>query len=629
MAIPRVLHAALSGFLARSRRSWRAWIGKKDAATILIVASVSVFTLFFFNPARIFIGNFMEFSYSFRQTALFFLALSLFLAAVLSAVVLASVRRAKTRRLIVSLLLTAAFLVWVQGNIILWQYGVLDGAEIQWKSLVRYGIVDSLVWIVFLAFSLWKADLVFRFSRHICAVLAVIQLLSVLQAWVVMPKDQDFKRQESNADTLFTFSSHVNVIILVLDTFQSDFFQDIIRDDADLKASFEGFTYFRNALAGSDGTMVSIPHMLTAINYDNSMPYLEFVKRSFLGNSLPKVLKDYGFTTDLFPIYDYSIYAGLPEASSSRKKLIDWGAFLKEQAFIADLALFRGVPHFLKMGVYNRQRWLISGLVTSFQELKEDGDAVKAGKPPSSRTYTGKFAQELKNSKQLIGKNRDARFINTMVASSATIDGTDAFKFYQLNGVHLQLVMDENLKYVPQPPTRAAMKRQGTGILKIAAIFLEKLRQMKVYDNSLIFIVGDHGAGLAETGINNTDYGTRFNKEGPYKGCFQNFKSAGIPLVLVKRVGSHGALRTSDAPVSLGDIPQTVAGELRLAAGFPGKSMFKVRGNEKRERIYRAFVGDQENVRYLAPLYEYSVNGFSWDDTSWKETGNIYTARRE
>ena len=54
--------------------------------------------------------------------------------------------------------------------------------------------------------------------------------------------------------------------------------------------------------------------------------------------------------------------------------------------------------------------------------------------------------------------------------------------------------------------------------------------------------------------------------------------------------------------------------------------MFGVREDERRERIYRAFVGPQEDVVYLAPLYEYAVDGHSWDDASWRETGDVYSA---
>jgi hypothetical protein len=84
-------------------------------------------------------------------------------------------------------------------------------------------------------------------------------------------------------------------------------------------------------------------------------------------------------------------------------------------------------------------------------------------------------------------------------------------------------------------------------------------------------------------------------------------------------------LVTSDAPVILGDIPRTVVEELGLEADFPGSSLFSVQEGDPRERIYRAFIGPQvEGIEFLAPLYEYAVDGHSWDDTSWRETGNIY-----
>jgi arylsulfatase A-like enzyme len=171
------------------------------------------------------------------------------------------------------------------------------------------------------------------------------------------------------------------------------------------------------------------------------------------------------------------------------------------------------------------------------------------------------------------------------------------------------------------------MVRQGTGALKIAAMYLERLKQLKVYDNSLIFIVGDHGSGIADALLDPSPLGAKFNTGGPYPGSFEKFKAMGVPLVLVKRIDARGRMKTSDAPVCLGDIPQTVVEELGLDARFPGKSMFGVKEDEERERIYRAFVGPQEDVEYLAPLYEYSVNGFSWDDASWKETGNVYYAK--
>ncbi|MCX7030943.1 MAG: sulfatase-like hydrolase/transferase [Spirochaetes bacterium] len=599
---------------------------KKNTTTIFLSVSLFVLSLFLFTPARISIGNFMEFTFPFHESMLCFLAVSLVLILIFFAAVLLVSRHQKTCRIIVSMLTVSAFLLWLQGNILVWQYGVLDGKDIEWDTFINYGIIDSVLWTALIAFAIFKADLVFRISRFMSIVLIIVQLISVSVLWFSMPKDQSFKRQESNTDTLHLYSEHINVIVLVLDTFQSDIFQDIVMENTDLEASFDGFTYFRNSLAGSDGTVVSIPNMLTANNYDNSVPFLDFVKTSFLENSLPKTLKEYSFSVDLLPMLKPSVYTDFSGIAPLGKKLRDWNAFFEEQAYIADLSLFRSLPQFMKKWVYNHQRWFISGLAEQYLYAESSDGTLQNGEQETSGSYNLKYSRELENSKKLLPKHWDARFLNTMVSMSGIIENTDVFKFIHLNGIHLQLRMNEDLLYEVLDPTRANMKRQGTGVLKMAAIFLERLKQMGVYNNSLIFIVGDHGSGVAGATINISPYGDNFNKSGPYQGNFKTFKAAGIPLILVKRMNATGELRTSDAPVSLLDIPQTVVEELGLDAEFPGKSMFLVEENEERERIYRAFVGPQEDVDYLAPIIEYSVNGFSWDDTSWRETGNIYYA---
>jgi hypothetical protein len=450
--------------------------------------------------------------------------------------------------------------------------------------------------------------------------LIAIQLLTVGQAWLAMPKVQVFKQQAPDPASLFVFSESRNVILVVLDTFQSDIFQDVVKDHPGLARAFAGFTYFRNALAGSDATSVSIPNMLTAANYDNSMPYLDFVRGAFLENSVPKVLRQYDFSVDLYPILPYSVYDDFSGQAMAARRLIDGAAFIREQAFLADLALFRDMPHFVKSLVYNRQRWLISGLVGRIQDAARE---VRAG--PSASEFT--YAREIANSAAAVTRNRDASFINRMLAGSRTRPGPGAFKLYHLNGMHLQLVLNEDLEYGFMEPTREAMIRQGIGELKIAATFLERLKRLGVYDNSLVFIVGDHGYGLTTASVNPTPAGALLNRTGPYRGLFRSFKSAGIPLILAKGMGDHGPLRTSDAPVTLGDIPETVVRELGLRAEFPGESLFEAREGEERERVYRAFVGPQEGVDFMAPLYEYAVNGFSWDDASWRETGKVYYAR--
>ncbi len=602
---------------------------KGKYSSIFVSVAALATTVLLFTPARIYLGNFMEFSSLFPESMLVFLAASLAAIAALLVVALPLSLSRAAGRIAVSVVCALAVLAWLQGNILVWDYGVLDGREIEWNALARYGIIDALVWVGMLSFAVVGSRLVYRASRWVCLALVVVQLASVGQLWIAMPKDQGFKQQQSATDTLFRYSDHVNVVVMVIDTFQSDLFPDILRQHPDLEAAFDGFTYFRNALTGSDGTIVSVPNMLTGENYDNALPYLAWVKASFLGNSLPRTLREYGFAVDLFPLLGYTVYTDFTGLPFGGKKLRDWRAFAREQAFLGDLALFRSAPQPLKRLFYNRQHWFLAVLLEDWFDRRDAGGARQPAEGGSAGASTLTYAKELENMQILVNKNRDPRFIMDMIGQSEVMRGQDAFKFIHLKGLHLPLIMNEDLDYEEMEPYRDNMLRQGAGLLKIAATFLERLERLGVYDDSLIFIVGDHGSGVADAKIDPTPYGDGLNKGGPYPGNFRSFKAAGIPLVLAKRMHARGALATSLSPVALGDIPRTVVDELGLEADFPGQSLFAVAEGEPRERIYRAFVGPQIDVEYLAPLLEYAVDGDSWDDTSWRETGNVYNAPQE
>ncbi|HXK36700.1 MAG TPA: hypothetical protein VJ553_03915, partial [Candidatus Paceibacterota bacterium] len=116
---------------------------QKRSLPILLSVSSFVLTLFLFTPARIFIGNFMEFSCLFHESMLFFLVVSLGLMLVLFTVAYGVSRRETTCRTVVSMLSASAFAMWVQGNLFLWPYGVLNGTDIEWDALLYFGFIDA------------------------------------------------------------------------------------------------------------------------------------------------------------------------------------------------------------------------------------------------------------------------------------------------------------------------------------------------------------------------------------------------------------------------------------------------------------------------------------------------------
>ena len=143
-------------------------------------------------------------------------------------------------------------------------------------------------------------------------------------------------------------------------------------------------------------------------------------------------------------------------------------------------------------------------------------------------------------------------------------------------------------------------------------MFIDELKKQGVYDNSLIFIIADHGtrkipiniqaAGLKET-------------SGP--DPIDNVFKFALPLILIKPFNSRGKLKTNNAPVTLADIGPTIFDELDIKN--ENRSMFKIKANDPSKR--RFFMIETGRSEYALKMLEYEVSGFSWLKSSWKVKG--------
>jgi hypothetical protein len=102
---------------------------------------------------------------------------------------------------------------------------------------------------------------------------------------------------------------------------------------------------------------------------------------------------------------------------------------------------------------------------------------------------------------------------------------------------------------------------------------------------------------------------------------FRRDKARALPMLLVKRFGSKGRLKTSETPVSVLDVPATIFAELGVEANPTGVSVFQTDGNQDRTRRYGAFDFRASKGDYVSPIVFYSVTGDSWLDESWNIEG--------
>ncbi len=562
-------------------------------------------TLFLFAPSQVYLTNPQDFHFLWPDLLIRLTPIALFCALLLIVLLYLVRRYHAVYEKAVSLLIALSVLLWVQGNFLLYRLRVLDGRPIDWSPYRHYAIIEGALWAAVLVFAYAKSLLLFRHARKVAATFIALQLISTgllaFQQW----RTPSGSKYTADDDHAFVFSRNRNVIILLLDSFRSDVFQEIVAEDSTYAEIFDGFTFFRNALGGYPTTYPSVPLILTGYHYDSAVPLAEFMKTCYLSDSsIPRVLLRDGYRVDLLAAVPV-IHMSDEVASNFRKARPRVG--LGTLARIYDVALLRYAPLLAK-------RHLFRNNVGPFERISPQ------------------FGKE----RHVLPTGQDLHFMDRFLSEAELASPQPTFKFYCLKGSHPPFTLNERLEFENMPWGWDSYKRQAKGALRITGSLLQKLQELGIYDASLIIVTAD--TGLSLNGGGEDEQGR--NRVREYLGLSEGrqpwlvpsqIRARGLPLVLVKRFDERGRMNTSDAPVSLGDIPRTIASELGMDGPFEGISFFEVGEAQGRERrfLYYTWANGSWSRDYLPVMREYLVTGHSWLASSWRPTYREFSPGEE
>jgi hypothetical protein len=219
----------------------------------------------------------------------------------------------------------------------------------------------------------------------------------------------------------------------------------------------------------------------------------------------------------------------------------------------------------------------------------------------------------------------DIKFLADFLKTADADIDRDVFKFYHMNGLHRPIHMNAELVPVRLPYNRDNFVDMARGEMKLANFFLQGLREMGVYDNALIFVLGDHGQRWSGQGLKLTKElgGTQ-----PVNPLVPNLViEVAIPLLLVKRPGSTmDDLIINDAPASLADVSATVFAEMGYGHVGAGEPLFQLAPDRARERFFYYYKWGNSDWKnpFLPEFVEYRINGHAWLNSSWLPTGKVY-----
>lgn len=478
------------------------------------------------------------------------------------------------RKIYVCILIGVSIGLYIQGNFVQTDYGVLNGNEIAWEQYTSTAIWNTLLWIVcliapFAVLIILKND----YRKCFCYTASLLSLVQVL-AICIMALTTDYSTREIgglylSTKNLYNVSDKENVITFVLDMFDVEYFNEILKEEPSFLEPLDGFTFFNNTTCAYPTTKGSIPFMLTEKYYENEKTYSEYIIDAYHDTDFYDTLKKTGYKINLYTDELYVSNEALESyVENSIADELKVSSKAKLELYMLRLTAFRYFPHIAKKYV-----WFYNG---NFEDLKTvsgiDDEIYASDNIP--------YYQELKKSKLQIDNS------------------SKYYTFIHLEGAHNPFNLNEDVTLI-EDGTGSAIKKAKAS-LNIVFEYIKQLQQNNVYDNSLIIITADHGF---------------------YDG------SPTSPIFLIKTFNERGSLRISDVPISHANLHGTIMNELGLNTNNKyGISVFDISSKNAPVRRYLSYNWNSEwESEYLPDMKEYSISPNGNEKMNFMLTGNIYT----
>lgn len=497
-------------------------------------------------------------------------------------------------------------------------YGLINGGELEktqtlyeaanlWKDLAVLAGVALVS-----AFLVWRAPT--KTVRDFSGLLTVLVWVGAVVMLQPIAAAIDARGQTrpttaaaqapSYAKDSYVFSkTGQNLLVIVFDMYTADHFPQILEERPELKKSFEGFTHFTDTTAAGSGTLHALAvtaggnrYSIRSINRENDGKTVEALysesyslipkllgndwNSAVLGTIWPETSPEH-LSVPYAPLmedwFDYYYWAEF-ENARGRDRADAFGRLLS-------ISLFKAAPYSWRKKIYADGRWLASS--------KETLDGFKA--------YAAFRAPQ---------------------DFSRVAETGNYYRYVYSDGTHTGRYCGEDLQpSLTQPRTPAEFRRahpdynyshylSERAFTVLLAAWLDWMRENGVYDNTRIVVTSDHGG---------RDSKVLFDAIGhvPYKGRIdENVDNPGIryPLLLMKDFGAKGDLKTSDALMTNGDVPDLILSGIR---DLPEKYRSLPKAGEERLRYYDS-CSDSNLQQQRIGCYTYEVKGTMFRKENWR-----------
>lgn len=354
---------------------------------------------------------------------------------------------------------------------------VLTGDPIDWSKYSVWGIASAALWggviILSIAGFIWRPRALKMAAYGVLVLLLCTESISGAYALATAKHENQKTGAYFTAEGLYDTSEAGNIVILVSDTFEGTYMNEILEQYPEYREMLNDITYYDNVTGVSIFTYFSYGQFLTGIDYPLGMASEEGVQYCFEHETTIDTVRNNG--------WDVGYYTTFSPTKNLKGKVINYcedeltpdsGTAWKLTGNIIRSTLFQSMPQVIK---------------PFFLVYTSDYEGLKAefyNKPKNVQPYV---EDDMLFYQHIIKEGLEAKA------------GKPKYSVIQFWGIHEPSTLNaeyERVEFDESVPVEERKIEGGRAQLKLLREYLDCLKAAGTYDNTTVIMMADHGFGL-------------------------------------------------------------------------------------------------------------------------------------
>ena len=476
---------------------------RKNEISILLLSLALGFTIFFFSPMDIFLGNQREFVVNFKYVAIPMLLTALaFSAALFLLQNLFLLIKEWLYQGFARLLFGFLLVIYTQSLFLNSKMTSITGDDAHYtddkgfviRNIVILSVIFLMPFILFILAKIMPKNKVLNFGKgmilpYVSGLIFFMQLAGTGSSIL----STDFSKYDRTYTQYLSYepatslSKDGNIVVFLTDRLDSNWMDDVIERYPDVSEKFDGFTFYQNNVSHNTNTFPSVPQMLTHYYYKGT-DWPAYTSEAWDQNTVPKVLTENGYDVNLLidNLTTYGSIGQLADQCSNIKECDEDGIsfnYLGAGGIVPTMSQIS----FSKLAPYILKSEITSGLGSNLS-----ADFI---------TYDHDMPDLMP---MAVGVDSDLKYYDYIKQNHITADSSKkTFTFVHLNCSHGR---DADTAALYDPNAKVDITSTTRGAFEILFEYFEQMKKAGVYDNSTIIVLGDHGRAPDEIEVDDLDH---------------------------------------------------------------------------------------------------------------------------